>query len=152
MAWNEVEEVTSVWKNMNRQLVAKSGDDRRILVWNGFTEMGELRQSIYQGVNNVLLPRALAQIAEGKSVRFGRFALHRSGLKYKDRKTSWDKVTSMKIINHGGDVRLTIYTEGRFLSFCWCDVNKIPNWNTFYDALCRTAPEHLLMRPTRPRW
>jgi hypothetical protein len=33
------------------------------------------------------------------------------------------------------------YTQDRMLSWCWCEVDRIPNWNTFYDALCRTAPE-----------
>ncbi|HEV3345135.1 MAG TPA: DUF6585 family protein [Pirellulales bacterium] len=108
MTWNEVKEIESVLRNMNRQLLIKSADGRRLLVWNGFTEMGELKQSIYQRVNEVLLPKALTQIADGKSVKFGPFALHRSGLKYKDRKTSWNNVASMKLINHRGNVRLTI--------------------------------------------
>ncbi len=152
LAWSEIEEVGWFWVNMDRQLVLTGTDERHLVVWNGFTNTGELRQAICQRVNEILLPVTLSKIAEGKSVAFGPFTLRRSGLKYKDRKASWDDVTSMKITNHRGDVRLTIYTTGRLLAWCWCDVYKIPNWDTFYDALCRTAPEHLLTTSTRPRW
>jgi hypothetical protein len=152
MAWKDVNEVASVWIKMDRQLVLKKGDDRQMMVWNGFTEMGELRLAIYQQVNNVLLPKALSRIEEGKAVRFGPFTLSRTGLKYKDRKARWSEITSMKIISHGGDQRLTIRTKGRLLAWCWCDTSKISNWNTFYDALCRTAPEELLTTSTKPRW
>jgi hypothetical protein len=151
LPWKDVTEVASVWINLDRQLVVRDGD-RQVVVWNGFTEMGELRQAIYQNVNRHLLPRTLRRISEGKSVQFGPFTLRRSGLKYKDRKASWDDITSMKIVNYRGDVRLTIYTRGRLLAWCWCDVHQIVNYHTFSDALCQTAPEHLLTTSTKPRW
>lgn len=152
MAWKEVKEVANVWMKMNRQLVVRSGDDRELIVWDGYTETGELCLAICQRVSELLLPGTLSRIAEGKSVRFDPFTLHRSGLKYKDRKARWDDIKSMKIVNHRGDVRLTIHTKGRLLAWCWCDIFKISNWDTFYDALCRTAPEDLLTKSKRPRW
>jgi hypothetical protein len=152
MAWKDVDVVAHVWIKMDHQVVLKTGDDRQMMVRNGFTEMGELHLAIYQQVNKVLLPRALSKIEEGKSVRFGPFTLSRTGLKYKDRKARWNEITSMKIVSHGGDQRLTIRTKGRLLAWCWCDTSKIANWNTFYDALCRTAPEELLTTSTKPRW
>src|SRR5262249_4391812 len=103
-------------------------------------------------VNDVLLPKALSKISQGKSVNFGPFTLRGSGLKYKDRKASWNDVTSMKITNYRGDIRLTIYTKGRLFAWCWCNIYNIPNFDTFYDVICRTAPEHLLTTSTRPRW
>jgi hypothetical protein len=152
MAWKEVQEVAYVWMKMNRQLVVRSVDDRELIIWDGYTEQGELCQAICQRVSELLLPATLRRIAEGKSVRFDPFTLHRSGLKYKDRKARWDDITSMKIVNHRGDIRLTIHTKGRLLDWCWCDIHKISNWDTFFDALCRTAPEHLLTKSTKPRW
>jgi hypothetical protein len=152
LAWEEVKEVASDWVKMDRQLVVTDGDDRQIIVWSGFTEMGELRQAICQKVSELLVPKALAKISQGKPVHFGPFTLRRSGLGYKGRKASWDDITSMKITNHRGDVRLTIYTRGRLLAWCWCAVHTVPNWDTFYDTLCRTAPEHLLTTATKPRW
>ena len=151
-AWDEVRELASVWVGMDRQLKVVDQDDRQLVIQNGYTDMGELRQAIYQRVNDVMLPLALEQIADGKSVEFGPYTLRNTGLRYKDRKAKWKDVTSMKITNYRGDVRLTIYTKGRMLAWCWCDVHTVPNWNTFYDALCRTAPAHLLVTSNRPRW
>jgi hypothetical protein len=146
------EEVGWVWVGLDRYLVVTDANERHVVVCNGFTNLGELRQAICQRVNDVMLPKTLGKLAEGKPVRFGPFTLRRSGLTYKDRKANWRDVTSMKIVNHRGDIRLTIYTTGRLLAWCWCDIHRIPNWDTFYDAVCRTAPEHLLTTSTRPRW
>jgi hypothetical protein len=151
-AWTDIEEVGWFSINLDSQLVLTTFDDRHLVVWKGFTEMGELRQAICQRVNGVMLPRVLSNVADGKSVEFGPFTLRRSGLKYKDRKASWNDVTSMKIVNNRGEIRLTIYTKARLFPWCWCNIYKIPNFDTFYDAICRTAPDHLLTTSTRPRW
>jgi hypothetical protein len=152
MSWKDVDEVAHVWRKMDRQLVMRIGDDREMVVHGGFTEQGELCQAVYQRVSEVQLPKTLSRIEEGKSVKFGPISLHRAGLKYKDRKARWDDIKSMKIVNHRGDIRLTIHTKGRLLAWCWCDIFTIPNWDTLFDALCRTAPEHLLTKSSKPRW
>lgn len=152
LAWSEVKEVAQVRSGMQRQTVVRAADGREIVVWDGFTEPGELRLAIEQQVSRCLLPRVLQRIEEGKSVKFGAITLSPGGLKYKDQKAPWSEITSMKIIAHGGDVRFTVRTRGRLLRWCWCDVNNIANWNTFYDALCRTAPENLLQKSNKPRW
>ena len=152
LAWSDVKEVSSVWRGMDRCLAVTGVDDRQIVVSNGFTNAGELNQAIYQRVNALLLPKALKQIEAGKSAKFGPFAISRSGLKYKDRKASWDDITSMKIQSHGGDRRLTIYAKGTLLRWCWYDLSKVPNEQTFLDALARTAPKRLLTTTTNPRW
>jgi hypothetical protein len=153
MEWGTVQEVSWVWLRLGRHLALTDGDGRQMVVWqHGYTEAGELRLAIYQRVNDVLLPRTLQKIAGGKTVKFGPFALSRRGLKYKGRTARWDDITSLKLHTHRGDTRLTIYVSGRLLAWSWCSVDTIPNWNTFYDALCRTAPDHLLTSRTAPRW
>jgi hypothetical protein len=153
MEWGAVQEVSWVWIRLVRHLALTDGDGRQLLVrQDGYTEAGELRLAIFQRVNDVLLPRTLAKIAEGKTVKFGPFVLSKKGLKYKERKARWADITSLKLHTHRGDTRLTIYVSGRLLPWSWCSVDNIPNWNTFYDALCRTAPDHLLTTTTRPRW
>jgi hypothetical protein len=153
MEWGAVEEVASIWIRMGRHLALTDADGRQLVVWqNGYTEAGELRLAIYQRVNDVLLPRTLNKLAAGKAVTFGPFTLSRGGLKYKGRKARWDDITSLTLQTYRGDTRLTIYVSGRLLAWSWCSVDTIPNWNTFYDALCKTAPESLLTTSTRPRW
>jgi hypothetical protein len=152
LAWNEVREVAFVWRKMEYQTVIRGGDDREMIVWSGFSEMGELQLAIAQQVNKCLLPKVLKRIADGKAVKFGALTLSRSGLKYKDRRANWDDITSLKIDVHGGDRRFIVWTRGSLLRWCWCEVHNISNWDTFYDALCRTAPDHLLQKSSRPRW
>jgi hypothetical protein len=153
MEWAAVEEVAWTWIRLGRQLALTDADGRQLVVWQeGYTEAGELRLAIFQRVNDVLLPRTLQKLAAGKAVKFGPFTLSRGGLKYKGRKARWDDITSLKLHTHRGDTRLTIYVSGRLLAWSWCSVDTIPNWNTFYDALCKTAPESLLTTSTRPRW
>jgi hypothetical protein len=152
LAWREIKEVSNVWKGLDRNLVVFADDDRQIKIWDGYTAKGELIQAVTQRVNEILLPKALRRIEEGKSAKFGPFAVSGWGLKYKNRKARWDDVQSMKLETFRGLTRLTIYARGGLFAFCWCDMATIPNKDTFYDVLCRTAPEHLLTKSTRPRW
>ncbi len=153
MEWSAVDEVAWVWIGLGHHLALTDNEERQMVVWqHGYTEAGELRLAIFQRVNDFLLPKTLKKIAAGKGVKFGPFALSEGGLKYKDRKARWGDITSMKIHTHRGDTRLTIYVRGRLFAWSWCNVDSIPNWNTFYDALCQTAPDHLLTKTKKPRW
>lgn len=152
MAWGAVQEVSWVSVRLVRHLALTDKEGHQLLVLqHGYTEAGELRLAIFQRVNEVLLPKVLNRIAGGKTVKFGPFGLSRAGLKYKGRTAHWGEVTSLKLQTRG-ETRLTIYVRGRPFAWCWCNVNTIPNWHTFYDALCRTAPDRLLTTATRPRW
>src|SRR5262249_10146347 len=153
MEWSAVQEVAWVWVRMSRRLVLTDGDEHQLVVWqDGYTEVGELRQAIFQRVNDVLLPRVLKKIADGKPVKFGLFSISQKGLKYKGNTARWDDITSLKLQSYRGDIRLTIYVSGRLFPWSWCNADTIPNWHTFYDALCRTAPDRLLTTSTKPRW
>jgi hypothetical protein len=152
LAWREIKEVSNVWKALERYPVVIADDDRQIVIRQGYTGKGELLLAINQRVNEILVPKALRRIEEGKSAKFGPFAVSGWGLKYKKRKARWDDVQSMKLETFRGLTRLTIYARGHLFAFCWCDMATIPNMDTFYDVLCRTAPEHLLTKSTRPRW
>jgi hypothetical protein len=48
--------------------------------------------------------------------------------------------------------RLTIYCYGQLFSWCWCDLNDVPNDDTLVDVICRTAPQRLLTTSKRSRW
>lgn len=152
MPWREVSEVCNASAGLNRIFTVSGADGRKIDIPPGVTEAGELRLAIQQRVNELLLPRALAKIDAGKSAKFGPFAVSKPGLKYKDRSAIWDDVKSIEIQSGRGGRRLTIYCERRLLAWCWCDLDSIPNHQTLYDVICRTAPEQLLTRSTRPRW
>jgi uncharacterized protein DUF6585 len=152
MPWREVSEVCTTSAGLNRIFTVSGADGRKIDIPPGVTEAGELRLAIQQRVNEILLPRALAKIEAGKSAKFGPFAVSKRGLKYKDRSAIWDDVKSIEIQSGRGGRRLTIYCEGRLLAWCWCDLDSVPNHQTLYDVICRTAPEQLLTRSTRPRW
>jgi hypothetical protein len=106
---------------------------------------GDLIQAVVDRVTEAQLPRAMAKIQAGKSARFGPFAVSFKGLRYKDRSVRWKEV-GRKSLQVGLGRRLTVYREGGMFSFCWHDLNRVPNDNTFYRVLCETAPEHLLVR------
>jgi hypothetical protein len=153
MEWSTIEEVSWIWIRWGRHLGLTDKDGRQMVVWQlGYTEAGELLQAIYVRVNDFLVPRTLKSVAAGKTVDFGLFALTKGGLKYKGRTAKWADVTSMKLSTRGGDSRLIIYVRGRFIPWSWCNVDTIPNWQTFYDALCKLAPDRLLIKTTKPRW
>jgi hypothetical protein len=152
LAWTDIKEVGRTWKRLDAFLTLTDNGDRSFRIANGYSNMGELRLAIFQKVNRCLLPKALKRIDAGKSVKFGPFAVSGGGLKYKDRTASWDDVTSMKLQTYRGQTSITIYVRGRLLWWCWHDIHEVSNHETFYDVLCRTAPEHLLTTSTRPRW
>jgi len=96
-------------------------------------------------VTAVLHPQYLARIEMGKKVMFGPFGVSKRFVYFKNKKTSWDDVTSMRIVT-GRRYCLQIFC-GWLLPWCTFYMLTVPNGQLVYEVIRRVAPSRLLKPP-----
>ncbi|MEV6953385.1 DUF6585 family protein [Streptomyces sp. NPDC051183] len=90
--------------------------------------------ALQEAVTAAQLPRALAEVREGRAVAFGAFSLSREAMSARERSASWDRVEEVSVA--GGRVRVQL--KGQRRAMARARVSEIPNFFVF-----QTLAEHL---------
>jgi Family of unknown function (DUF6585) len=138
--WDEVDELHAPALANCWRTIAKDGRQVDISGW--LEDEATAIESTVARVTAVLLPRFLASIEAGKKVMFGPFGVSARNVYYKDKKLSWDDVTSMRMLT-GAAVGLQIF-HGGLLPWCTYHLLKAPNGVIADEVIRRVAPPRLL--------
>ena len=119
-----------------------ANDGRTIDVPAWIEDEGEAVASTMQFVTAALLPQLEERIEAGQKVMFGPFGVSKRFVYFKDKKTEWKDVTSMRLLT-GAENCLKVYCGG-MLPWCSFQLLEAPNGELVYDLLSRVAPPRLL--------
>jgi hypothetical protein len=98
-----------------------------VLTVDHFKEVDDLGQTIQNKVSQVLLPKYIAALREGKRVKFGNFAIDNQGISSGNKLVPWEKIQQVSIRN--GVVM--IKQEGQWIAWPRVMVADIPNLFVF---------------------
>jgi hypothetical protein len=102
-------------------------------------DIQELGGAIVDRVSAAQVPRVLAAVRGGRTVRFGRFTVNDRGLRYeRSRMTHWDRIESVYV---SGD-EITVRTTRRF--FNYDNEGRYPAWIVPNDVVLAAVAETLI--------
>jgi hypothetical protein len=116
-------------------------------VYYDVTEPKTLEATIIECTNAVLVPKALAVIAQGGVAPFGHLGISREGFHYKHHVYPWSTITSLTMYYWRG-IQIVRVVSRRWLwglwPVCLAEPYQLPNGAAFLETLRLTAPRHLL--------
>jgi membrane protein YdbS with pleckstrin-like domain len=148
--WDKIREVHQTmhpaWKNY--RLVTRKGFD--IEFTGNVKNYRALGDRIEEKVVQKLLPAALVEVEQGKSLRFGPLTVSRAALQFDGHTAGWNQVSMVVGLNHERDqlnrrsqlMHLFVHSPVRSKAFK-VEVGKIPNYCLLIELVRRNWPQCL---------
>jgi hypothetical protein len=150
IAWNQVRDIFQTvhpaWKKY--RIVASKGVD--LTLNENVSNAQALGEMIEEKVTAERLPSSVADLEEGRTVRFGPLGVNRAGLCFDGESAGWGEVSLSLGLNHepvmgsmvSNLVHLHVYSPARTKADK-VELGKIPNFRLFTELVRHVAPQCL---------
>ncbi len=114
-------------------------DGRRLKTGDGFTDVAQLIDAIFENCIPVLLAKAQRKLKNAEPVPFGSLQVVADGLEYGEHKLSWAKLIGPYIETRGRIDYLVIRKSGKRGDWYSCKLVRFPNIDTFMELVSGLA-------------